>query len=298
MVDVGPIHVPPRPEPELRPQPWLEVEHRRGRPRAPLQAQQTSVRRAHVLLRAGIRSGALRADDPLVEADVAEMLSTSRNAVRQALQLLVQEGLVTRGRRHGTNVVRGIVRVALDQRTDNPDRYDGEHDRLEGQPDPLADVPRFVAELLECQVVRASPYLREQLELEGDDVWMGEHLVIARDEPVSVCVTYTPVAAGARHLHLQLRGAERFQARFGLPFGWADDTLEAVACEGRTAKLLGVEEGSPILLRETVGHAADGRPQELTYKYNRGDRVSVFATTRLAECASGPSGRGPRRPTG
>jgi GntR family transcriptional regulator len=52
-----------------------------------------------------------------------------------------------------------------------------------------------------------------------------------------------------------------------------------VACDPRTSRLLGIAEGAPILLRETVAFGVDGIPRELTYKYNRGDRIAVFATS-------------------
>jgi GntR family transcriptional regulator len=249
-----------------------DVIHRRGRPRT-MQggALQTSVRRAHVLLRAGIRSGALRCDEQLVETEVVEMLSTSRNAVRLALQMLEREGLVTRAPRNGTRVARGIARVSLDQKPVPEPSV--------GAPLPLEGLS-FASELLECRVVRPPSYVLERLELEADQLMMGEHLVTLGGEPISVCVVYTADARGARCLALSMRDrADAFRHRYGTELGRSDETLEAVGCEARTSRLLGIEEGEPILLRETLAFGVDGRPRELTYKYNRGDRVSVTAGT-------------------
>jgi GntR family transcriptional regulator len=138
----------------------------------------------------------------------------------------------------------------------------------------------FEAALLECRTVRPPSYVSERLAFEGDQLLMGEHLVSAGGEPVSVCVVYTADPRAARDLALPLRDyALSFRHRYGIELGRSEDTIESVACEGRTSRLLGVEEGAPILLRETLAFGADGLPRELSYKYNRGDRVSVFTTT-------------------
>jgi GntR family transcriptional regulator len=231
------------------------VVHRRGRPRVAQSPMQTSVRRAHVLLRAGIRSGALRRDEQLIETEIAEMLDTSRNAVRQALQMLEREGLLTRAPKNGTRVVRGIVGAPLEPR---------------GARMVLAE-----SELLECRAVRPPSYVRKRLALDDQTVMMGEHLVRAGGERVSVCVIYTPHQRGAECLGLSLELGESFRRRYDIDLGRSEDTLEAVACEARTSRLLGIDEGAPILLRETLSFGVDGIPRELVYYYNRGDRVSV-----------------------
>ncbi|OLT22871.1 hypothetical protein BJF78_33115 [Pseudonocardia sp. CNS-139] len=232
---------------------------------------QTSVRRVYTLLRAGIRSGTLAPDAQLVESEVAALMDASRNSVRRALQMLAAEGLVSREPRQGTSIVRGIVRVSLDQRT-VPDQSSALWRGGNG--------PLYRSELLECREVTPSEYVRTRLALRSATVTMSEHLVYLLNEPVSVCLVYTPVGLAAENLQLENRNrACAFRHRFGVELGRHEDTVEAVACEARTGTLLGVRAGSPILLRETLAVGADGVPRELTYKYNRGDRVAVVTVT-------------------
>jgi DNA-binding GntR family transcriptional regulator len=61
---------------------------------------------AYTRLKASIRSGELRAGDRLIEKDVTERLGMSRTPVREALQRLESEGLLTYEPRRGLTVTR------------------------------------------------------------------------------------------------------------------------------------------------------------------------------------------------
>lgn len=70
---------------------------------APVQQRTLSDEAAH-RLRTAIRNGVLRAGTRLVERDLAEQLGMSRIPVREAIQRLVEEGLVKKSPHRGTFV--------------------------------------------------------------------------------------------------------------------------------------------------------------------------------------------------
>src|SRR5262249_29570424 len=82
------------------------------RPTSPLQ---TSSRRVYELLRSAIRTGYLPAGTQLVEFELVKTLSTSRNALRVALQLLADEGVVERNPRSGTFITSAMVQITLNE---------------------------------------------------------------------------------------------------------------------------------------------------------------------------------------
>ncbi|MGE3621247.1 MAG: GntR family transcriptional regulator [Acidimicrobiia bacterium] len=250
-------------------QPPAGFVHRPGRQRRTMRVQ-TSPRRAHELMRASIRSGFVSRDHRLVEADLVKSLSTSRNAVRQALQMLADEGLVARAPRRGTSVAVSMVRMTLDQH-DAIDRIPTAPEREGG--------PAFSARLLERRIVPATPYIRRRMGRDEPDVQMYEHLVSVHGEPIQVRVGYVPLGFDAGDIHPnEANRARAFQLRFGRELGSSEDAIEAVACEARTSKLLGVPTGSPVLLRETLLTDSSGVAWELSFRYNRGDRVSLCAS--------------------
>lgn len=240
---------------------------------------QTQTRRAYLLLRSGIRSGAYQPEEVLVEDQLIELLATSRNAVRQALQMLAEEGLVDRSPRRGTSVSNSL-NLALDQR--RRPATGGLSTELSWRG---ADVE---ATKVESRTVPCTSHIQTRLALlPGDLVRMDEYLVTADGEPVAVRVGYIPadITAGD-YTPVPRHRSVIFERRFKAAFGRSEDSIEAVACEERTARLLGVKEGSPILLVETLSVDAEDVPRELSYNYNRGDRVSIL-TSALAPDSAG-----------
>src|ERR1700761_6178834 len=73
--------------------------------RVPLQ---NSPRRAYDQIRGAIRAGLIGMDHQLVEDHLTKHYPTSRTSVREALQTLAHDGLVTRQRGGGT-LVSGVI---------------------------------------------------------------------------------------------------------------------------------------------------------------------------------------------
>lgn len=218
---------------------------------------QKSPRRVHDLVRTAIREGILLPDDRLVEDYLVRELATSRNAVREAMQLLASEGLVRREPRQGTTVIGGVIRIPLDDIVS------------------LAAPECVRIERLDDRKVPSTDLIRARLQTEAKEVGVIEHLFSFDSKPIGIRVAYY-------HAHVkQPLGWERcpdlgtgFKTVFGLPMGRVETTIDAVPCEARTSKVLSIPVGSPCLVKEQVLYDSAGTPQEFAYSHYRSDLVS------------------------
>ena len=101
-------------------------------------------------------------------------------------------------------------------------------------------------------------------------------------EPVAVETWYTPlrIVPGIQRSDFAEDGREQstyhmLDQRFGVRLYRAEDTLEAVALEAKDARLLGVEKGSPVLLRSRVAYTTD----DLPVVYSRGAYIIKLLLT-------------------
>jgi GntR family transcriptional regulator len=221
---------------------------------------QTSPRRAHDLLRSSIRAGLINGNSLLIEDALVRSLSTSRNAVRQALQMLVQDGLVERRPHHGTSVVGEILEVPLDQLV------------------PLAgfESGHVVVRELDRRQIPASGYIKERLEMDEGVVDVCEILILFDGEPMSLRVSYIPLGPEPLERVFEVvRTQLAFERVFGVPMGASEASIEAVGAGGSAARLLQVPEGAPVLMQELLVRDRDGVPRELSYTHYRGGRVSL-----------------------
>lgn len=227
---------------------------------------QTSSRRVYEILRSAIRTGYLPAGEQLVEHELAKTLSTSRNALRVALQLLAEEGVVERNPRSGTIITSAIAQITLNEM----DAIARVH--TSGRIADMLPSDVFDEELLDQCVIPASPYIRHRMKTDEEFVSMNERLISVRGEPHHVWLGY--VSADVDYATVRPNGDRQsiFRERFGVDYSHAEDSVEAVPCEMRTSRLLNVPPGSPILLCETLMYDVDGRIRELRFRYNRGDR--------------------------
>jgi GntR family transcriptional regulator len=229
---------------------------------------QTSSRRVYELLRSAIRTGYLPAGTQLVEFELVQALSTSRNALRVALQLLAEEAVVERNPRSGTFITSAMVQITLNE-LDPEARV-----QTSGLIADLTSTEVFDEQLLDERVIPASPYIRRRMQTEEEYVLMHERLITVRGEPHHVWLGY--VSADVDYATVRPNGEREliFRERFGVEYSHAEDSVEAVPCDPRTSSLLLVPPGSPILLCETLMFDIDGRIRELRFRYNRGDRTS------------------------
>jgi GntR family transcriptional regulator len=236
--------------------------------------QHTSPRRAYEQLRAGIRSGAMNADQLLADDGLARALGASRNSVRRALQMLADDGLVTRERRSGTTVRGPIFQVPAGEMVPRGAESPGV--------DPRGGPTVFVEEL-RSDLVPCPPDVRVRLSVDATSLFVYEQLGLLDNEPSYVRIGYVPIheqpqalASVIEDLDQNLAPFEEcFRAVFGAAFGGSRSAVEAVACPRRISHMLKVEEGSAVLLRELTLYDQGGVAREVSYTHFRGDRVAL-----------------------
>lgn len=244
--------------------PAAQVVYQRARPRP--HRLNNSVRRTYDLLRSSF--GSLAPDARLVEDELVDALSASRNTVRAVLQLLADEGLVTRRPRVGTTVSTALV-LPIDELVTVPEF---------GQGGPHVTDSR----VLETQVLPAPRIVRDLLHLaEGSRVVMIEGLMLEGDEPLGLCTSYValPDCAPAPDV-VTTDVVLLLEQQLRVELGDSASTVGAVRADEQTAELLGVEEGGPVLWLEDVLHDVAGRPVALSQFRLRSDRVAFSAVAR------------------
>lgn len=226
------------------------------------------------MIRTLLRSGRLSPRDPLSEEQLAAVLGASRNAVRKALQQLADEGIVVRQPKIGTRLAHELVHI------------DG------GQVVPRGMTLGQAAGRMSIIQTRSepvvlTPVVRAKLETSETQGVLSESRFYLDDEPLSLRVGYVTGDVAAVRAALESFDIvnpppyeEAFCHLYGAELGSSQSTFEAIRCEPRTASVLGIAEGSPVLLAETVVRDVDAVARELSYTYYRGDRVSVSSVTR------------------
>jgi GntR family transcriptional regulator len=202
----------------------------------------------------------------LVEGELTDALSASRNTVRAVLQQLAREGLVTRGPKTGTRAA-GSLLLRINE-LGPVAQFGGETST------------RLEARTLECQPLVCPPMVRDRLQLPpGCGVLMIEALVLQDDLPLGLSVSY--IALGEE----QSPGFKVdvpdviliLERQLGVQVKGSRTTVGAVAADDQTAGFLGVEVGAPLLWLEDIIEDDDGQPWALSQLRLRGDRVAFSA---------------------
>jgi GntR family transcriptional regulator len=191
----------------------------------------------------------------LVERELTEALSASRNTVRAVLQQLAREGLVTREPKNGTRATGSLLL-------------------------PIGELVNIETRTLESRRLGCPPLVRDRLRLSvGWTVLMIESLVLQDELALGLAVNY--IALGEEQasepdidagdvIHI-------LEHQLGIRIGGSQTTLGAVAADEQTAELIDVEVGAPMIWLEDVIEDDSGQPRALSQLRLRGDRVAFFA---------------------
>lgn len=234
-----------------------------SRPRA-----QRALRAADVLRRR-ISAGGF-ADGVLPdELTLAEELDASRNAVREALGLLRDEGLLTRRRGVGTVVVTPAYGHGLDRLAGLAEALAG-HGTVTNEvlvAETLADPPAQVLGRLRLPAGASAVHIERVRRLDG--------------APVSLDSTYLTAEIGDAVLRDDLENRDIFaviEETTGSPLGRADIEVRAANADPETAALLGVPAGAAIFLIDRLTFLPDGTPVDAELLRVRADRMTLRAT--------------------
>lgn len=221
------------------------------------------------VLRQRITSGGF-ADGALPdERSLGIHLGASRNAVREALGLLQNEGLIVRQRGVGTRVVLP--------------RYGHGLDRLEGLAETLTGYGTVTNEVRVAEMVADPPAaIAERLDLPaGAGVVHLERVRRLDGLPVSLDTSYLTAEIARDVLTGDLVNRDVFalleQVTGGL-LGRAEVAVNAVAADSDTAELLRIPVGAAVFAIERLTYLADGRPVDVESLRIRADRMTLRAT--------------------
>ena len=203
-------------------------------------------------LRADIEGGLLMPGDRLEnELDLARRLGVSRPTVRQAIQRLVQHGLVSRRRGLGTVVVAPQIIRPL---------------ALTSLHDDLASAQRSPTTIvLSLQRVEADNQIAGVLAIPaGTPVLSIERLRCAGEAPLAILRNYVPAQLLPPHPDQELRdgGLYALLRRQGVQLQAAQQVLAARRATAREARLLQAPSGACVLTMTRTAFDRAGVPVE------------------------------------
>lgn len=222
-------------------------------------------------------------DRPLPdEAALQRLHRASRGAVRAALTLLRDEGLIERSQGSGTFVAAPKATNPLNELRGLQASFGGD---------------RVHHEVLGCEVLGAPDIVAQLLDLHvGSDVVRLDRRTTASGNAVGVWTNYLALEIGAP---LAVPGVDlsgdyydALERVLGLAIAYANLSTEAVAADAVVAAALRVPVGAPLLRLERVVHLADGRPVDFGVGRFRGDRLrlSGMQVRRRPDAALGNAG--------
>jgi GntR family transcriptional regulator len=196
------------------------------------------------------------------ERELARDLRISRMTVRQAVRDLIAEGAIYTAPGRGTFLASGEVTQQLVGLTS-----------FSQEMTKRGLVPS--SRLLEAQSI-TDDEIAARLRLQPDEaIARIRRLRLADGEPMAIETTHLPLSLCPGLLSMDLeRGSlyELLQRVFRLRFGAATQTITAESARPATARMLGLEEGDPVLLMERSSELDNGRPFEYVRSWYRADR--------------------------
>jgi GntR family transcriptional regulator len=214
-------------------------------------------------LEAAIEHGVLAPGNLLGnEVDLSVRLGLSRPTVRQAIQSLVDKGLLVRRRGVGTQVVHSQVRRPLELSS----LYDDLEAAGQG---PTTQVVRN-------ETVPASADVAAALGLaEGADVVLLERLRRTHGQPVALLCNYLPSGLlGLDSARLESTGLYRMMRSAGITLHSARQTVGARSATAQEATRLDEKEGAALLTMQRTAYDDTGRPVEYGTHIYRASRYS------------------------
>lgn len=233
---------------------------------SPSERRADVARRVRDLLAARLRRDAEPGMPLPGEAELVEGLGTSRNAVRDALEQLRQEGRIERTPGAGSFARSRVYRGRCDL------LRDALHPAATGSGRPVEPVRHEVR--YRARLAEPPPELVRWLDVGTGGVEALERRTLVGEVPVAVRTFYL-AAALVPGLDDQDLTADFFGLlqTMGVDVGRSELMIEAIVADEPTAELLDAPPGTPLLSLENRTWAADGRPLFVSFGRLRSDRV-------------------------
>lgn len=199
------------------------------------------------------------------EAELTEMFSVSRVVVRQALQMLEDQGLVVRSKGRGTFVASELA--------------SDEAPVLSGYIEDFLRVGGALnVKVIEFGLIKASPDLAAVFKVpEGSDLFHVKRLRSVQSWPFSVVDNYLPYEIGKMLPMAYLEDEPLMtliEKHVGIPIEWASQVFQAVSADTTLAGLLDIDAMAPILKMILTAYTAENRAVNHAAVHFRSDRYN------------------------
>jgi GntR family transcriptional regulator len=198
------------------------------------------------------------------ESSLIKEYEISRGTIRQALQLLTQEGLIERYPGRGSFVC--PLKINHDAAREMGFYSQSMED--------AGKVPS--AKILDFIEIPVQKFIQEKLGLnEKDTVIFIKRLRYADDEPVSLENTYFIKDVGQKLYDEDLTGSiyKILQEKYKFVIERSQNSIEATIVDNETANLIGVARNSPILVVRRLVFFPEGKPYEYSKDIFRADKI-------------------------
>lgn len=219
-----------------------------------------------------IRDGSWQPEDMLpTENELVQRYQLSRATVRQAFEMLVNEGRVYRRQGQGTFV----SKPAFEQNLNRIVSFWDDMKQRGLKPG---------TEVLSSEIVSASDDAVDKLEVEaGEELASLVRLRLADDEPLSVehsllVHRFCPGILSQDYANRSLRAM--LAEEFNIHITHARQRIRAVPATRSLAELLGIDISAPILHIDRVSYSDGGLPIEYLRISHRGDRYTFHSELR------------------
>lgn len=206
------------------------------------------------------------------ESEMMARYNVSRNTVRQAVELLANQGFVISRKGKGTFVASEQNRYQLNKMVS----FSEDMRRRGFKPD---------TRLLGFAQVIPQEIISKALKLQPDEkVHEIRRLRLADGMPMALSTAYIPcslleIFPVEKIAHESLYGF--LQAHLPYPLAYADRTIKPVIADAEQAKILEVSPGSPLMLVEGPAFLENDQPVEYVITFYRGDRYEfIFHAVR------------------
>ena len=213
------------------------------------------------------------------EMELTEIFEVSRVVVRQALQILEDEGLIVRLKGKGTFVAKG----ATAQEVPILSGYieDFLHAGLATK-----------AKVLEFGIVKATADLAMLFHQgEGSDLFYVKRLRLVEGRPFSVIENYLPYDVGLR-IPLGAMEDEPLMSLIeeytGIPIDWASQVFQATSADTELAGLLDIDPLAPVLKMNLTAYTAKGQVVNSASVFYRSDRFNHLGYLRRRRTGGSP----------
>ncbi len=220
------------------------------------------------ILRGKITSGEWKPGDIMpTEAELLGQYNVSRSTVRQAMDMLVNNGQIYRQRGRGSFVAHPTVEQGLSQIISFTEEM-----QRRGM--------NAHTEVLSSGLVLASAETAQFLQVEpGEELARLERLRMADNEPMSIEESYLvhrycPGVLDQDYATVPLR--EMLMREYGLRWAYAKQTIQAIDAPKKIADKLAIKSKASILYIERTSFTEQNTPVEFIRFYHRGDRYVLY----------------------